>query len=201
MNLLLCDKMSLKGTIQPITVHMLYVFRHLNRWSWNTFWGPSWPWSYGSWIYNYLSNQRLSPLLLWVRISIRARCTTLCNKVCQWLAIGRWFSLGPPLSSTNKTDFAFFFLRDCFVYYMYYNRKTWMFLLILIYTILFDIFVYVYVCCANILLLLICFVAVIDFRCIGIIISYAIFIYHAIGYNYHGFLRGRDNIVVEIWKQ
>ena len=103
MNLLLCDKMSLKRTIQPITVHMLYVFRHLNRWSWNTFWGPSWPWSYGSWIYNYLSNQCLSPLLLWVRISIRARCTTLCNKVCQWLAIGRWFSLGPPLS-TNKID-------------------------------------------------------------------------------------------------
>jgi len=40
--------------------------------------GPSWPWSYGSWIYNYLCNQYLSPLMLWVRISIRARCTTLC---------------------------------------------------------------------------------------------------------------------------
>jgi len=40
---------------------------------------PSWPWSYGSWIYNYLCNQCLSPLmLLWVRISIRVRCTTLC---------------------------------------------------------------------------------------------------------------------------
>jgi len=32
--------------------------------------GPSWSWSYGSWIYNYLCNQCLSPLL-WVRISIR----------------------------------------------------------------------------------------------------------------------------------
>jgi hypothetical protein len=52
----------------------------------------SWPWSYGSWIYNYLCNQCLSPLMLWVRISIRARCTTLCEKVCQWLATGRWFS-------------------------------------------------------------------------------------------------------------
>ena len=29
---------------------------------------------------------------------------TLCNKVCQWLATGRWFSLGTPVSSTNKTD-------------------------------------------------------------------------------------------------
>jgi hypothetical protein len=34
---------------------------------------PSWLWSYGSWIYNYLCNQCLSPLMLWVRISIRAR--------------------------------------------------------------------------------------------------------------------------------
>ena len=25
-------------------------------------------------------------------------------KVCQWLATGRWFSLGTPVSSTNKTD-------------------------------------------------------------------------------------------------
>ena len=41
--------------------------------------------------------------MLWVRISIRARCTTLCDKVCQWLA-GRWISPGPPVSSTNETD-------------------------------------------------------------------------------------------------
>ena len=59
---------------------------------------------YGSWIYNYLCNQCLSPLMLWVRFSIRARCTTLCDKVCQWLAIGRWFSPGPPVFSTNKTE-------------------------------------------------------------------------------------------------
>jgi len=39
-----------------------------------------------------------------VRISIRARWTTLCDKVCQWLATGRWFSSAPPVSSTNKTD-------------------------------------------------------------------------------------------------
>jgi len=37
-------------------------------------------------------------------ISIRARCTTLCDKVCEWLATGRWFSVGTPVSSTNKTD-------------------------------------------------------------------------------------------------
>jgi hypothetical protein len=32
------------------------------------------------------------------------RCTTLCDKVCQQLATGQWFSPGTPVSSTNKTD-------------------------------------------------------------------------------------------------
>ena len=71
--------------------------------------GPSWSWSYGSWICNYPCNQCLSPLTLWVQISLRrgvrdTKCTTLCEKVCQWLAAGRWFSLGTPVSSINKTD-------------------------------------------------------------------------------------------------
>ena len=59
---------------------------------------------YGSWIYNYHCNQCLSPLMLWIPISIRVRCTTLCDKVCQYLATGQWFSLGPPVSSISKTD-------------------------------------------------------------------------------------------------
>ena len=37
--------------------------------------GPLWPWSYGSWIYNYPCNQCLSPLKLWVWIPIMARYT------------------------------------------------------------------------------------------------------------------------------
>jgi len=36
---------------------------------------PSWSWSYGRWIYNYLCNQCLSPLKLWVQIPLMARCT------------------------------------------------------------------------------------------------------------------------------
>jgi len=36
--------------------------------------GQSWPWSYGSWIYNYLYMQSV-PI---TRILIRARCTKLC---------------------------------------------------------------------------------------------------------------------------
>ena len=30
--------------------------------------------------------------------------STLCDKVCKWLATGRWLSLGPPVSYNNKTD-------------------------------------------------------------------------------------------------
>jgi hypothetical protein len=41
---------------------------------------------------------------LGARISIRERRTTLCDKVCQWLAPGRWFSPNRSVSSTNKTD-------------------------------------------------------------------------------------------------
>jgi hypothetical protein len=55
---------------------------------------------------NYLFNQCLSPLTLCDRISLRRGVldTTLCDQVCQWLATGRWFSPGPPVSSTHKTD-------------------------------------------------------------------------------------------------
>jgi len=37
--------------------------------------GPPWSWSYGSLIYNYLCNQCISPLTLWVRTPFIARCT------------------------------------------------------------------------------------------------------------------------------
>ena len=34
--------------------------------------------------------------------------TTLSDKVCQWLATGRWFSPSTPVSSSNKTDATIF---------------------------------------------------------------------------------------------
>jgi hypothetical protein len=40
----------------------------------------------------------------WQVWTVRVRCTTLCDKVCQQIATGRWFSPVPPVSSTNKTD-------------------------------------------------------------------------------------------------
>jgi hypothetical protein len=63
-------------------------------------------WSHGSWIYNYLRNQCISPPTLWVWILLRLSVldTTLCDKVSQWLATGRWFSPGALVSSTNKAD-------------------------------------------------------------------------------------------------
>jgi len=41
----------------------------------SNFLGSFWPWLYGSWIYNYLCNQCLSPLKLWVWIPFMVRCT------------------------------------------------------------------------------------------------------------------------------
>ena len=56
---------------------------------------PSWALSYGRWIYNYLCMQCISPLKLWVRISVMAKCTRYNN---------RWYSL----SVTCHTSMFFF---------------------------------------------------------------------------------------------
>jgi hypothetical protein len=41
--------------------------------------------------------------MFWDRIS--ARCTTICDKVCQWFATGRWFlcvlRFPPPIKLTT----------------------------------------------------------------------------------------------------
>jgi len=47
-----------------------------------------------------LCNQCQSPL----QLSRGVLDTTLCDKVCQWLAAGRCFSPGTQVSSSNKTD-------------------------------------------------------------------------------------------------
>jgi hypothetical protein len=49
---------------------------------------------------------KLSPLTLWVRISLRRGVldTMLCFIVSQSPTTGRWFSPDTPVSSTNKTD-------------------------------------------------------------------------------------------------
>jgi hypothetical protein len=96
----------------PMIVHVQFTFKKKTI-SWNKFpiclqfmstvpaildfWGQSWSWLYGNWIYNYL----------WHAISAYHHwcCEfALCDKVCQWLATSLWFSQGSPVFSTNKTD-------------------------------------------------------------------------------------------------
>jgi hypothetical protein len=57
--------------------------------------GPSRPWSYGSWIYNYI----MQPVPTTTNV---VSSNLYQDKV--WLATGQWFSPGPLVSSTNKTD-------------------------------------------------------------------------------------------------
>ena len=75
------------GDIFVISLCFIPVIIDWKDWTRDKLEGPSWLWSYGS---CNLYNQCLSPLMLWVRISIRARYTTLCDKACQ-------------ISYTNKT--------------------------------------------------------------------------------------------------
>ena len=85
----------------------------------------TWPWSYGSWIYNCLCNRCLSPLMLWVQLLLKAMCTTLCDKVCQWLATGGWFSLGPLVSSTNKTEILLIKALNTIDKYQFIDKDIW----------------------------------------------------------------------------
>jgi predicted amidophosphoribosyltransferase len=57
------------------------------------YWGQTWSWSYGSRIYNYLCNQCLSPLTLWVWTLFMMRCT--------WYNI-MWWSLSVTCDSGIK---------------------------------------------------------------------------------------------------
>ena len=88
--------------ISILVLKFFVIFLIVACWNFEPQWGLSWLFLYGSWIYNYLCNHCRSPLTLWVQILLRRGVldTTLCDKVCQWLATG-WFS---PVYSTNKTD-------------------------------------------------------------------------------------------------
>jgi hypothetical protein len=82
--------------------------------------GPSWPWSHGSWIYNYQCNRCLSSHMLWVRLPLRVRCTTLFDKVCQWLVatVDLESKIGHLAMSvqTLKLIFSFFFCSQIKIY-------------------------------------------------------------------------------------
>ena len=82
-----CHTHLLHNNVPPISVYFKLISWPLSDGSWMY---------YFCWIYYYLCNQCLSPLMLWNRILIKARYTTLCDRACLWLATGRWFCPGPP---------------------------------------------------------------------------------------------------------
>ena len=52
----------------------------------------------------YLPGLRLTYINQFCELESHSDDTTLCDKVCQWLATCRWFSVGTPVIHTNKTD-------------------------------------------------------------------------------------------------
>ena len=86
---------------QTLQEWSLKKFRLVQTWSWFSMCreGPSWPWSYGCWITYEISayHHWCCKFKSWSGRGVQ-------HYVCQWLATGQWFSPGPLVSSTNKTD-------------------------------------------------------------------------------------------------
>jgi len=58
-----------KQLLEPLCLQSIWIAKES---------GPSWSWSYGSLIYNYLFNQCIYLLMLWVRtphMAVMTRCT------------------------------------------------------------------------------------------------------------------------------
>jgi len=67
---------------------------------------PSWSWSYGSWIYNYLCNQCILQLKLWVWIPFMARRTHTTKFVSDLRHVGDFpqiLRFPPPIKLTATT--------------------------------------------------------------------------------------------------
>jgi len=85
--------------------------------------GPSWPWSHGSWIYNYLCKECLSPLMLWVRISIVKHHQT--NKQTNRLIC--FETCFPKIRSQvweNQVEIVIISLGNIFVFHRRYTANT-----------------------------------------------------------------------------
>jgi hypothetical protein len=87
-------------TIFPLaSLHFVYPLFYIYYWYHIYIW-TSWSWSHGSQSVPITTNVVGSN-------PAQARCTRyniMWKSVCLWLATGRWFSPGTPVSSTNKTD-------------------------------------------------------------------------------------------------
>jgi hypothetical protein len=71
--------------------------------------GPSWSWSYGNWIYNYLCNQCLSPLTLRVQTPVHGEVYSIQHYVIKFVSDLRqvggflWALQFPPLIKLTAT--------------------------------------------------------------------------------------------------
>jgi hypothetical protein len=82
-------------TLDCMFIYILYSFM------WYFFWT-----NFSFLTLQVMDKLKYSPLTLWVRIPFKGNVlhTTFCDKDCQWLVTGRWFSPGIAVFSTNKTD-------------------------------------------------------------------------------------------------
>jgi hypothetical protein len=98
------EKQELFTSLEHLRFLMLIFFSFL--FCPNVATGPSWSWSYGSWIYNYLCNKWLSPPTMWVRIPLRRGVLDTTLYVIKFVShlrqVGRflWFPLSIKLSGT-----------------------------------------------------------------------------------------------------
>ena len=80
--------------IIPTMRYLLYVYHFITIFI-QKIKRPSWPWSYDSWIYNYLCNQWCCELESRKRRGVQHYVKKyICGFLC----------MGPPVSSTKKTD-------------------------------------------------------------------------------------------------
>ena len=86
---LLAIVLSVLQGLRPLIISLISSnFSYLSKPNANC--GPSWSWSHSCWIYNYLYNQCLSSLKLWVR-----------NQISGFLRIHRF---PQPIKMTSSTD-------------------------------------------------------------------------------------------------
>jgi hypothetical protein len=97
-------------SIHKLSLNVVYLFSSLYCLFFDlriliTNYGVSWSWWYDILMFNYLCNQCLSPLIMWVRTRWWRGVldATLCDKVCKGLATDRWFSLVYSTIRSNAT--------------------------------------------------------------------------------------------------
>jgi hypothetical protein len=86
--------------------------------------GPSWPWSYDSWIYNYICNQCLSPLTLWVPTPLSLWCLTpQCQQYFSYFVAVRFIGEGNR-STRRKPPTCHKSLTNCITIYI--EQFSWL---------------------------------------------------------------------------